>query len=78
MTRKYGYFIEFLSKEVSPTGTKYCSGVGECLQKEMKASFDSFVKRHALIQKGNSKAGKLLDAKGNYIGDYHLSGNTIA
>ena len=48
MERKYGYEVEFLSKMVSPTGTKFFSSTGESMLRDMKNNFKSFLKEYNL------------------------------
>lgn len=76
MERKYGYEVEFLSKMVSPTGTKYFSSTGECMLREMKSNFKSFLKENNLQVKGATK-GEVLNAKGNVIGKFHFKSTLI-
>lgn len=77
MVKKYGYQIEFLSRDLSPTGTKYYGATGECLVKEMKQNFQSFLKKHGYSTKGGATKGTLLNAKGQEIGKFEFSSNTI-
>lgn len=76
MIKKYSYQIEFLSRELSPTKTKYFSASGECLLKEMKNNFNNFLKENSLSAKGSTK-GAILDVRGNVIGNFIFSSTTI-
>lgn len=77
MIKKYTYQIEFLSREVSPSGTKYYGASGECLQKEMKKNFDEYLKKNALSTKGSAKKGSVLNAKGQVIGSFEFRSTII-
>lgn len=75
--KKYGYQIEFLSRELSPSGTKYYGATGECLLKDMKQNFQDFLKKHGYTTKGTTTKGTLLNAKGQEIGKFEFNSSTI-
>ena len=76
MNKKYSYEIEFLSRDVSPTGTKYFGATGGTLLKEMKASLDKFLEENGLQKKG-ATSGQILNAKGQVIGRFCFNSQTF-
>ena len=76
MERKYGYEVEFLSKMVSPTGTKFFSSTGESMLRDMKNNFKSFLKEYNLQTKGLTK-GEILNANGTVVGKFHFKSTLI-
>lgn len=76
MNKKYSYEIEFLSRDVSPTGTKHFGATGGALLKEMKASLDKFLEENGLQKKG-STSGQILNAKGQVIGRFCFNCQTF-
>jgi hypothetical protein len=78
MIKKYSYEVEFLSREVSPYGTKYFSATGECLLKEMKENFKDFLAKNAFSTKGSATKGQLLNPKGQVIGSFEFKSHTIS
>ena len=77
MIKKYSYEVEFLTRELSPYGTKYYSASGECSLKEMKENFKNFLKKHNLTTKGTTTNGSVLNVKGQVIGKFSFSSKTI-
>ena len=76
MNKKYSYEIEFLSRDVSPTGTKHFGATGGSLLKEMKASLDKFLEENGLQKKG-ATSGQILNAKGQVIGRFCFNSQTF-
>lgn len=79
MNNKYTYFIEYLSKDMSPMGTKYHSMVGSdnCKIKDMRNRLDNFLSENKLSVKGTGKSGSILDVSGKIIGKYALSSRKL-
>lgn len=79
MNNKYTYFIEYLSKDVSPMGTKFHSMVGSdnCKIKDMRNRLDDFLSDNKLSIKGTGKSGAVLDASGKMIGKYILNSRKL-
>ena len=77
MIKKYSYEIEFLTRELSPHGTKYYGASGECSLKEMKENFKDFLKKYNFTTKGTTTNGSVLDAKGQVIGKFSFSSKTV-
>ena len=78
MEKRYGYAIEFLSKELSPTGTKFVRGTGECKLREMQKSFENFLNGKGLTYSGGKRAGSVLNAKGQMIGEFYFYSDAVA
>lgn len=77
MFKKYSYEIEFLSKEVSPCGTKIYTATGECTLREMKQNFKDFLKKYSFSTKGSATEGSVLNAKGQVIGKFSFGSTVI-
>lgn len=77
MIKKYSYEVEFLTRELSPHGTKYYGASGECSLKEMKQNFKDFLKKYNFTTKGTTTNGSVLNAKGQVIGKFSFSSKTI-
>lgn len=77
MIKKYSYEVEFLTRELSPQGTKYYGASGECSLKEMKENFKDFLKKYNFTTKGTTTNGSILNAKGQVIGKFSFSSKTI-
>lgn len=77
MIKKYSYEVEFLTRELSPLGTKYYSASGDCSLKEIKESFKDFLKKYNFTTKGTATNGSVLNAKGQVIGNFSFSSKTI-
>lgn len=77
MIKKYSYEVEFLSRELSPHGTKYYGASGECPLKEMKQSFKDYLSKYHFQTKGGATKGSLLNAKGQIIGNFEFKSQTI-
>ena len=77
MTKRYNYQIEFLSRDFSPSGTKFYSATGECLLNEMKKNFKDYCSKHAFGTKGSATKGHLLNAKGQIIGSFAFNSTTV-
>ena len=67
MIKKYSYEVEFLTRELSPHGTKYYGASGECSLKEMKENFKDFLKKYNFTTKGTTTNGSVLNAKEKVI-----------
>lgn len=77
MIKKYSYEVEFLTRELSPHGTKYYGASGECSLKEMKENFKDFLKKYNFTTKGTTTNGSVLNAKGQVIGKFSFSSKTV-
>ncbi len=77
MIKKYSYEVEFLTRELSPHGTKYYGASGECSLKKMKENFKDFLKKYNFTTKGTTTNGSVLNAKGQVIGKFSFSSKTI-
>lgn len=77
MIKKYSYEVEFLTRELSPHGTKYYGASGECSLKEMKENFKDFLKKYNFTTKGTTTNGSVLNAKGQVIGKFSFSSKIV-
>ena len=73
MNKKYTYKIDFFDKEFSPYKTKRLTATCETSMKDIKDSFKKFLKDNGFSTKGKIMSGKILNAKGEPIGEFEFS-----
>ena len=74
--KKYYYEIEFMSRALSPCGRETYSAISVGLLKDIKDSFKEYCQKHGFNTTGGTLHGKLLNAKGQLVGNFNFGSKT--